>query len=236
MLAALRESLRAWFLSQELEDDPRHVRGRGRQGETRRFTGARRLEGPLRSDATLPPRFSPPLEALEGRCADHLWILTPLLHEHWQQALQKGQEGLILTFDLESCQYSQRLEQTLRAGAHHWSGRFSLLRVRLGSRMEKRWLRLLVLGDGGLRLTSLPMVLVLNVQPQGLSLRSVALSPLSPGNDQPALQALLQGTPQLAPGTEHERIYLWSGQDRLELSQENRFSAPWTLRFTEAAP
>ena len=234
MLASLRESLRTWFLAQELEDDPRHTRGRGRQGETRRFTGTRPIEGNPRSaeaGVLLPPRLGPPLDALEGRCADHLWNITPLIFGHWQEASRQGQEGVILTFELETCQYSQRLEQTLEAGIRHWSPRYSLVRLSLGSRMEKRWLRLLAIGAGGLRLASLPMVLVLEVQSWGLSLKSVALSPLSPAQDQATLQALLQGTPQLAPGTEHERVHLWSGQERLELSQENRFFGPWELRL-----
>lgn len=235
MRESLKEVLRTWFRARELGEDPRHMRGRGPWGAHRLFEGKQEKPSapPMEpktpaGDALVAPIFPPP-EALEGRCADHMWVLTPFVQHGWQEARRTGREGVILTFELADCQYSVRLEQTLKAGQTHWTSRFVLVRFCLGSRMEKRWLRQLALGDGRLRLASLPMVMVMQTQAEGLSLKSIALSPLGAGQDQAALQALLHGTPQLAPGTQVERVRLWSGGTEQELSSQNGFFVAWKV-------
>jgi hypothetical protein len=224
-LANVIEALRLRLLADELEDDPRHARGRRTTG-TRRFAGGER-----RDDASgLPPLLVPPPEALEAVLPGTVWDVSLELSRTLTAARAAGRTRLMIAIDLSSCLYSERLEEALRSARGMWEDDVAMLRLRAGDRLRKAYLRELQLGDTRLELTSLPLVLLFGVVPAGLRFQALALDPLGPSRDHRRLRALLGGVPQLAPGAEQEVLRIWQGGRLIELDRGRDFFQAWEIR------
>lgn len=216
----LLERLRLRLLAEELMDDPRHARGRTKDGNRVMIHGslrrASRVEG-------LPLVLEVPPEALQEVRPELCWQVTPELEQAVALARLSGHQGVIVALELADCLYSVRLAEALAAGRELWARDWTLMRLQPGGRLNKAWIRQLFLGDSLMTLTSLPMVLVLRCVPEGLRLSGLALDPLGPSRDHQRLRQLLAGVPQLAPGANQEKIRIEVQGQPLTLEASNGF-------------
>lgn len=216
----LLERLRLKLLAEERMDDPRHARGRSKDGNRVMIHGslrrASRVEG-------LPSVLEVPPEALQVVRPELCWQVTPELEQAVALARVSGHQGVIVALELADCLYSVRLAEALATGQALWAKDWTLLRLQPGGRLNKAWIRQLLLGDSLITLTSLPLVLVLRCVPEGLRLTGLALDPLGPSRGHQRLRQLLAGVPQLAAGAQQEKIQLEVRGQSLTLEASNGF-------------
>ncbi|MFM7199731.1 MAG: hypothetical protein ACKO6N_02980 [Myxococcota bacterium] len=200
-----RERLRQWLAQQERSDDPRHARGRARAG-VRVWTS----EGVDLHQSSLPMKCFP-VEQLVDLRPELGWDVSACLYHALEQAQQHQKRGVLLSLSLDDCLLSARLEQSLSEGRALWEVEWQGLHLRLGSRMQKAWVRRLKLGEAVLSVLSLPLTLLLEHTSEGVRVWALALDPLGPSREARRLKRLLRGESLFAPGTEQERMPLEKG-------------------------
>ena len=179
----------------------------------------------------VPPPFLPPEGATENLLPGTVWDVTGALEQAVAEAEAAGKTGILVLVELSSCLYSERAVEAMRAGEALWRPTLGLMRIQPGDRLAKAYLRELRLGDARVVLTSMPLALLFDRSPGGLRFRALALDPLGPSRDLRRLRGLLEGIPQLAPGTEQETVRVWQGGRLLELGRLQGFYQPWEIRL-----
>lgn len=190
-------------------------------------TGSPQVDVPFVEAAHL-PGISPDPERLATLEAGAVWDVSAVLREVCAEAAEGGRSGLLLAFTLGHCRWSDRLVGALDGGHPVWGATHVGRVLRAGDRLAKVYYREIRLGDVSLTLPTLPVLIHLRREGDGLVFASLAMDPLGDPAGA-ALERVLAGQSVVAEGADHLAVVVCRGGMCFKLDQASGWGVPFGI-------